>query len=54
VPQKDGSIVFEARVAGTDEIKFWVLSWGSKAQVLSPVSLRDEIVSEAKAMLHNY
>ncbi len=54
VPQKDGSIVFEVRVAGTDEIKFWVLSWGSKAQVLSPASLRNEILSEAKAVLHSY
>jgi predicted DNA-binding transcriptional regulator YafY len=31
VPQKDGSIVFEAEVAGTEEIKFWAMSWGSKA-----------------------
>ena len=54
VPQKDGSIVFEARVAGTDEIKFWVMSWGSKAQVLSPASLRNEILSEAKTVLHSY
>jgi predicted DNA-binding transcriptional regulator YafY len=54
VPQKDGSIFFEARVAGTDEIKFWVLSWGAKAQVLLPASLRDEILSESKAMLRNY
>jgi predicted DNA-binding transcriptional regulator YafY len=54
VPQKDGSLLFEARVAGTDEIKFWVLSWGSKAQVLSPASLRDEILSEARKMLHDY
>lgn len=54
LPQKDGSILFEARVAGTDEIKFWVLSWGAKAQVLLPKSLRDEILSEASAMLENY
>jgi predicted DNA-binding transcriptional regulator YafY len=54
VSQRDGSILFEARVAGTAEIKFWVLSWGAKAQVLSPASLRDEILSEAAAMLHNY
>jgi len=54
VPQKDGSIVFEARVAGTDEIKFWVMSWGSRAEVLSPESLRDEIISEAEATLQNY
>ena len=53
-PQKDGSLIFEARVAGTDEIKFWLMSWGSKAQVLFPAALRDEMISEAKAMLQNY
>lgn len=53
-PQKDGSLIFEARVAGTDEIKFWLMSWGSKAQVLSPATLRDEILAEAKAMLQSY
>ena len=52
--QKDGSIIFEARVAGTEEIKFWLMTWGSKAQVLSPAVLRDEMISEAKAMLQNY
>ena len=54
VPQNDGSLIFEARVAGTDEIKFWLMTWGSKAQVLSPAALRDEIISEAEAMLQNY
>jgi len=53
-PQKDGSLIFEARVAGTDEIKFWLMTWGSKAEVLAPATLRDEIAAEAKAMLQNY
>jgi predicted DNA-binding transcriptional regulator YafY len=53
-PQNDGAIIFEARVAGTDEIKFWLMSWGSKAEVLSPAALRDEIRSEAEAMLQSY
>jgi predicted DNA-binding transcriptional regulator YafY len=52
--QKDGSLIFEARVAGTDEIKFWLMTWGSKAQVLSPAALRGEMISEAEAMLQNY
>jgi predicted DNA-binding transcriptional regulator YafY len=52
--QSDGSIVFEAKVAGTDEIKFWVMSWGSKAEVLEPESLREEIRSETIAMLERY
>ncbi len=53
--QNDGSVIFEARVAGTDEIKYWLMSWGSKAEVLSPATLRDEMISEAqKNMLRCY
>ena len=49
--QDDGSIIFEAEVAGTKEIKFWIMSWGSKAEVLEPESLREEIRSETLEML---
>ena len=52
--QKDGSIVFEAEVSGTDEVKFWVMSWGSKAVVLEPESLRKEIQSECSLTLEYY
>lgn len=54
VPQKDGSIVFEAEVAGTEEIKFWVMGWGSKAEVLEAQSLREEIRAEAAVLLGKY
>jgi predicted DNA-binding transcriptional regulator YafY len=54
VPQKDGSIIFEAEVAGTDEIRFWVMSWGSKAEVLEPESLREEIRKETEAVMSIY
>jgi predicted DNA-binding transcriptional regulator YafY len=53
-PQRDGAILFEAEVAGTEEIKYWVLKWGAKARVLAPESLREEIRLEAQAMLQNY
>ena len=53
-PQNDGSILFSAEVAGTEEIKFWILNWGSKAAVLAPDSLRKEIRAEAEAMLQRY
>jgi len=52
--QKDGSTLFEAEVAGTDEIRFWLMSWGSKAEVLEPASLRDEIRVEAEAVMSMY
>ena len=52
--QSDGSIIFEAEVAGTEEIKFWIMSWGAKAEVLEPESLRDEIREEAEVILERY
>ena len=52
--QDDGSIIFEAEVAGTRDMKFWVMSWGSKAVVLKPESLRDKILAEAEAMAGRY
>ena len=52
--QKDSSILFTAEVAGTEEIKFWIMNWGSKAHVLEPESLRNEIRAEAEAMLNKY
>ena len=52
--QNDGSVIFEARVAGTDEIKYWLMSWGGKAEVLSPATLRDEMIAEAQKMLRCY
>jgi predicted DNA-binding transcriptional regulator YafY len=54
VPQKDGSIIFEAEVAGTEEIKFWVMSWGSKAEVIEPQSLREEIQTEIETIMKIY
>ena len=47
----DGSVLFEARIEGLDEIKFWILSWGSKASVLEPESLRRSIREEARRIL---
>jgi predicted DNA-binding transcriptional regulator YafY len=50
----DGSVVFEAEVAGTEEIKHWIMKWGGKAVVLAPQSLREEIRREAETMARNY
>jgi len=53
-PQDDGSIIFEADVAGADEIRFSIMTWGSKAEVLAPASLREDIREEAKLMASRY
>jgi predicted DNA-binding transcriptional regulator YafY len=50
----DGSVIFEADVADTDEVKFWIMNWGSKALVLEPKSLRDSIRSEVSRSSGNF
>jgi predicted DNA-binding transcriptional regulator YafY len=52
--QDDGGIIFEAEVAGIDEIKFWILKWGAKARVLEPEVLRDAVRTEAELMARSY
>lgn len=39
----DGGVIFSVRVAGLDEISFWILSWGADAEVLEPDDLRAAI-----------
>jgi predicted DNA-binding transcriptional regulator YafY len=50
----DGSILFEANVACTKEIKAWIMRWGAKAIVLEPEELKDEIRTEAVEMMAAY
>jgi predicted DNA-binding transcriptional regulator YafY len=52
--QRDGSIIFEADIATTEELLSWIMSWGAKAEVLEPESLREQIHSEAMAILNTY
>ena len=52
--EKDGSVVLEVSLNDTHEIKAWTLSFGPKATVLEPKSLRDEIVSDVEATLNGY
>lgn len=41
----DGSLEWRARVAGTIEIRLWILSWGDEVEVLSPPELRDDVAA---------
>jgi len=52
--QEDGSLLLKLKVAGTDEIKFWILTWGANAKVIKPLSLKDQILDEVAAMLRTY
>ena len=50
----DGSVLFEADVACTRDIKAWIMRWGANAIVLEPEKLRNEIRTEAIEMLAAY
>jgi predicted DNA-binding transcriptional regulator YafY len=47
----DGGLILSLEVADTAEIKSWILSFGPEAEVLEPLSLRDEIRAEAEALV---
>jgi proteasome accessory factor B len=44
--QPDGSLTWRGRIAGSREIRVWIMGWGADAQVLEPASLRDDIAAE--------
>jgi len=47
----DGSVIeFQAKLSGLEEITRWVLSWGSKAQVLGPPELQKRVREELHGM----
>ncbi|HHW03737.1 MAG TPA: WYL domain-containing protein [Thermoanaerobacterales bacterium] len=54
IEEKDGTILFSARVSGLMEIKRWILGYGSQAEVLEPQSLRQEIYDEVSKILSHY
>jgi len=46
----DGSLEWRATVAGTVEVRLWILSWGDDVEVLAPASLREDVAaSHARA-----
>ena len=52
--QPDGSAIVEFHLTNTPEIKSWILSFGPTAEVLEPVSLREEIRSDLRRMVSTY
>jgi len=50
----DNSILFEATMSGLPEIKTWILSMGSYAEVIQPKGLYEEIKNEVKKLKNLY
>lgn len=52
--QEDGTLLFEVDVDGIEEIVWWVLGYGSQAQVLEPPELRKLVADHARQMCEYY
>lgn len=50
----DGSCLFTVRVGSTMEFKPWVRQWGADVEVLAPLTLRNELAEEARALAALY
>ncbi len=48
--QADGSVVMTVRVAGWEEMRRWILSFGAVAEVLEPEDLRRSLAGEAEKL----
>lgn len=50
----DNSIRFQATMSGKESVKKWILGMGSSVKVVKPLSLREEIIEEARKLLDLY
>lgn len=50
-PAPGGRLLMMLKVADTDELVGWILSFGSRVQVLSPAPLRERVREEARKIL---
>ncbi len=53
-PRKDGRVLLEATVADTDDLRWWLLGFGDKIEVLSPKSIRREFSELFTNLLKTY
>jgi predicted DNA-binding transcriptional regulator YafY len=52
--EPDGSLRWSATVAGTVEIRLWILSWGDEVEVLGPETLREDVASTHRRAATSY
>jgi proteasome accessory factor B len=50
----DGSMTWRATIAGTIEIRLWILSWGDDVEVLAPAELRADVAATHRRALARY
>ncbi|WP_407313067.1 helix-turn-helix transcriptional regulator [Desulfosporosinus sp. SB140] len=51
---EDGSVLFQDDIIGVNEFISWILGFGSAAEILEPVELRELILERVRSTLENY
>lgn len=52
--EPDGSVIWRGTVAGTTEIRLWILSWGPEVEVVEPTALRDDVARSLREAAARY
>jgi len=50
----DGTVLVEATVADTRQLRWWLLGFGGRVEVLEPQGLREEMKGQAERMMMRY
>ena len=53
-PQSDGMVLVEATVADTGQLRWWLLGFGGRIEVLEPQEIRSDLKKHAKRMTEIY
>lgn len=53
-PQEDGRLLFQWDYTDEDSMLGWLLTFGDKAQVLEPETVKEKLLSTAKRLLARY
>ena len=54
VAEDDGSVLFTAELAVTEELFRWVMKWGAQAVVMEPIGLKEKVLLETRLMMEAY
>ena len=52
--QEDGKLLFTADYTNVDNLTYWLLTFGDKAEVLEPLEVREKLYNIASAVKKRY
>jgi predicted DNA-binding transcriptional regulator YafY len=53
-PLEDGALHLQAKVVNTEQLRWWLLGFGDKVEVIKPKTLRQELAQIAASLHATY